>query len=92
MRSPCATVRASDRLTVDIIFDRDGMRGLWNPRPPFPFNITAKEIDAYRRGRNDLLQEYSRAIGGNVMVIEPDGNGGRMDVIAPEYIDTKIMD
>jgi hypothetical protein len=86
------TVRCSARLTVDIIFDRDGMRALWKPPPPFPFKVTDEEITAYRRGRNDLMQEYGRAVGGNVWMVEPDANGARMDVITPERIDTKRLD
>ena len=88
-----ATVRCSDRLTVDIILDRDGMRALWRPPPPFPFKVTDEELAAYRRGRNDLVQEYSRATGGNVVMVEPGPSGARNEIlITPECIRTKKLD
>ena len=52
-----STVKCSDRLSAEIIFDRDGMRVLWSPPPPFPFKVTDEEPAAYRRARNDLMQE-----------------------------------
>jgi hypothetical protein len=81
-----STVKCSGRLSADIIFDRDGMRALWSPPPPFPFKVTDEEIAAYRRARNDLMQEYARAVGRSVLMVEPDGAEAAVDAITGEGV------
>jgi hypothetical protein len=81
-------VKCSDRLSAEIIFDGKGLRALWTPPPPFPFKVTEEEIAAYRRARNDLAQEYARAAGGSVLMLEPDGDGKKTtaDAITAEGV------
>jgi hypothetical protein len=81
-----STVRCSDCLSADIVFDCEGLRVLWSPPPPFPFKVTDAEIAAYRRARNDLAQEYARAAGGNVLMLEPDGKETAADVVTGEGV------
>jgi hypothetical protein len=82
----CSTVKCSDRLSAEIMFDRDGMRVLWSPPPPFPFQVTDEEVAGYRRARNDLMQEYARAAGHAVLMLEPDGDEAAADVITAEGV------
>jgi hypothetical protein len=79
-------VKCSDRLSAEIILDREGMRVLWTPRPPFPFKATDEEAAAYRRARDDLAQEYARSVGRSVLMAEPDGKEASVDVITAEGV------
>jgi hypothetical protein len=76
-----STVKCSDRISAEIIFDRDGMRVLWTPPPPFPFKATDEEAAAYRLARNDLMQKYARSVGRSVLMVEPDGKEASVDAI-----------
>jgi hypothetical protein len=66
-----------------------GLKAEW--QPDMPRHLSPQDWDEYRRGRNDLMQEYSR-VGGNVLMIEPDADGACLDAITPRRIDTTRLD
>jgi hypothetical protein len=81
-----STVKCSDRLSAVIILDREGMRVLWTPPPPFPFKATEEEAAAYCQARNDLMQKYARSVDRSVLMVEPDGKEASVDAITAEGV------
>ncbi len=48
---------------------RDGIASKWSPHLP-KRGLSAQEREQYRSGRDNLLAEVSRHMGGSVLVIE----------------------
>lgn len=44
-----------------------GVKVEWSPRAP---RLVGKRLESYRVWRNDCLADYSRLIGGSVLVVE----------------------
>lgn len=73
MRSPsesatCKTFRLSKRLTVEITVGPAGMVCEW--APTMPKTLTASELKAYRRARDEMLAHLAGRLGGNVVCVE----------------------
>lgn len=49
--------------------NRDGMRTVWNPEPARG-SLSKEDLAQYRSGRDALLEEVAKAIGGKVLVVE----------------------
>lgn len=45
-----------------------GMRSEWEPK--LPSNLSKKELRQYRDGRNALIVELAKALGGSIVVVE----------------------
>jgi hypothetical protein len=62
------TVQVSKRLSVTISVSRLGMTCEGEPAPPV--QLTRKELQRYRAGRNALVAEAAQRLGGSALVIE----------------------
>jgi hypothetical protein len=62
------TVRLSRRLTVDLTLGLAGMTCEWSPA--MPARLTKKELQAYRRARNELAAIVAARLGGSVLIVE----------------------
>ena len=48
--------------------ERHGVRSEWDPK--LPGNLSDSQLQQYRAGRNALMDEIAKEIGGKVLVIE----------------------
>ncbi|RRQ22912.1 hypothetical protein D6C00_13900 [Thiohalobacter thiocyanaticus] len=69
------TYRLSHRLTVEITAGPGGMVCEWDPARPE--RLTGKELKAYRRARQEVLQRLAERTGSNVLVLEMEGMNRR---------------
>ena len=67
-KAAAKTFRLSKRLAVEITVGAGGMTCEWDPA--MPAKLTAKELDRYRQGRNEMLRRLAEMVGGNVVMIE----------------------
>jgi hypothetical protein len=49
---------------------RDGLHAKWVPKLPEAKSFSAQEMDQYRAGRDSLLAEVGKEMGGQVLVVE----------------------
>ena len=62
-------IKLSNRLSVDVTLGFGGQLVCeWTPC--LPKKITPAELQAYRKGRDELIADYAREIGGKVLLIE----------------------
>ena len=62
------TFRLSKRLSVEITVGAGGLTCEWDP--DMPAKLTAKELDRYRKARNEMLRRLAELVGGSVVVVE----------------------
>jgi hypothetical protein len=46
------------------------LSAVWSPELPRYRSLSGQEVEQYRRGRDDLLAEVGKHLGGSVVVIE----------------------
>jgi hypothetical protein len=73
--------RVGKRFMCTLTFADGEMRADWSPMPR---RLKQKEWADYRRGRDALLAEVAKSIGGNVLTVEPGPHGTRFSVARPE--------
>ncbi len=64
----CRTFRLSSRLSAEITAGSGGMVVEWIPGAPE--RLTAKELQAYRRARSEVMAALAEIVGGAVVVVE----------------------
>jgi hypothetical protein len=66
------TFAVNEKYSATITFGPhpQGMRCEWTPDVPVRGQLSAKDLKRYQRERNKIAAEYSKAIGGGVLVID----------------------
>jgi hypothetical protein len=54
----------------DLAYGPGGLSAQWSPTMPTRSTFSEADMSAYRRGRNNFLEEVAKAIGGAVLVLE----------------------
>jgi len=58
------------RFICEMTFADGHLSAQWSPDVPKRGSLSRKEVEQYRAGRNALMAEVAKAIGGDVLVLE----------------------
>jgi hypothetical protein len=58
------------RFICEMTFADGHLSAQWSPDVPARGSLSRKEVEQYRSGRNALMAEVAKVIGGNVLVLE----------------------
>ncbi len=64
---PKTTFRVGKRYRCEMRFTARSLIAEWTPAPPK--KLTPEELNDYLRGRDALLAEVAKLIGGNILVV-----------------------
>lgn len=83
MTSGCITssFRVGKRFVCTLTFEDGAMNAEWSPMPR---RLRLREWRDYRAGRDAFLAEVAKAIGGNVLTVEPGPHETRFSVARPD--------
>lgn len=71
--------KLSERYSVEITLGMGGFVCEWDPNSPTD-DLTKKERRAYLKCRDAVIEEFSRIIGGAIVLVEPLRGAGRVSV------------
>lgn len=78
-RTVSRAAKLSQRCSVEFTFGTGGFVCEWDPAKP-KNGLTKKERRAYRKCRDEVIEEFSRIIGGAIVLAEPLRGPGRVSV------------